>query len=208
MSRISQEKSKFAQTCNLLSHYVKEKGRFLDLNIGIHGEVSPQNDVKPMNLFPQYASLQDAVRVTSSRVKTETGQKSGQMTIIYAGQVLVFDDFSAVKANEVMQLASKSAAPSDTNTGSVIASGASKLVENHSNSMPFISSIGSVSGSVEAQSEMKQQLQPIGLDLPIARRASLHRFLSKRKDRASSRGPYQLHKPSKESSKELFDLNL
>lgn len=62
MSRISQEKSKFAQTCNLLSHYVKEKGRFLDLSIGINGEVSAQNDVKPMNLFPQ-----DAVRVSSSR---------------------------------------------------------------------------------------------------------------------------------------------
>ena len=130
------------------------------------------------------------------------------MTIIYAGQVLVFDDFSAVKANEVMQLASKSVAPSNTNTGSIIVSGANKLVENHSNSMPFISSIGSISGSVEAQNEMKQPPQPIGLDLPIARRASLHRFLSKRKDRAGSRGPYQLHKPSAESPKELFDLNL
>ncbi|WOH04090.1 hypothetical protein DCAR_0623496 [Daucus carota subsp. sativus] len=162
MSRISPEKSRFAQTCNLLSHYVKEKGSLRDLNIDINGG---------------------------------TEVKNGQMTIIYAGQVLVFDDFSAVKANEVMQLASKYV-------------NASKVVENPSNSMAFASSMGSISGSVEAQNEIKQQAQPIWLDLPIARRASLHRFLSKRKDRASSRGPYQLHKPSAESPKELFDLNL
>lgn len=124
------------------------------------------------------------------------------MTIIYAGQVLVFDDFSAVKAKELVQLASKSVAPSNTSTGFV---STSKLVENNGNLTPFASSIGSISGSAQAQKEMKQ---PIGLDLPIARRASLHRFLSKRKDRASARGPYQLHKPSAESPKELFDLNL
>ncbi|KAL1811365.1 protein TIFY 10A [Daucus carota subsp. sativus] len=195
MSRISPEKSRFAQTCNLLSHYVKEKGSLRDLNIDINGGVSAHNNVKPMNLFPQYATMQDAVRITSSREKNETEVKNGQMTIIYAGQVLVFDDFSAVKANEVMQLASKYV-------------NASKVVENPSNSMAFASSMGSISGSVEAQNEIKQQAQPIWLDLPIARRASLHRFLSKRKDRASSRGPYQLHKPSAESPKELFDLNL
>nr|GMC50000.1 protein TIFY 10A-like [Ipomoea batatas] len=31
------------------------------------------------------------------------------------------------------------------------------------------------------------------LDLPIARRSSLHRFLEKRKDRAIARAPYQVH---------------
>ncbi|KAK1360314.1 Jasmonate ZIM domain-containing protein [Heracleum sosnowskyi] len=194
MSRISPEKSKFAQTVNLLSHYVKEKGSLRDLNIGINGDVSARNNVKPMNLFPQYATMQDAIRIASSRENTEAEVKKGQMTIIYAGQVLVFDDFCGVKAKQVMQLASKYVAPSNTSTGfvNVIPSNASKLVENSGN-------------SISAQSEMKQQLPPIGLDLPIARRASLHRFLSKRKDRASARGPYQLHKPA---PKELFDLNL
>ncbi|KAL8098813.1 protein TIFY 10a-like [Apium graveolens] len=186
MSRISPEKSsKFARTVNLLSHYVKEKGSLRDLNIGINGDVSVENDVKPMNLFPQYATMPDAIRITSSREL-----QKGQMTIIYAGQVLVFDDFSGVKAKELMQLASKSVAPSYVNT--------SKAVENNGNWKPFASN----SGSAQSQNEMKQA---VGLDLPIARRASLHRFLSKRKGRASARGPYQLHKPS---AKELFDLNL
>lgn len=137
-----------------------------------------------------------------SREKTETEVQNGQMTIIYAGQVLVFDDFCAVKAKQLMQLASKSVASSNTSTGFV---NTSKVVENKGNSMAFVSDIGSISASAQGQKEMKQ---PIGLDLPIARRASLHRFLSKRKDRASARGPYQLHKPSAKSPKELFDLNL
>ncbi|GKE95052.1 TIFY 10A-like protein [Tanacetum coccineum] len=45
-----------------------------------------------------------------------------------------------------------------------------------------------------------------GLDLPIARRASLHKFLAKRKERAIARAPYQLHNSSTKEHK--FDLNL
>lgn len=81
MPRTSPEKSKFAQTCNLLSHYVKEKGSLRDLNIGINGEAdttflgkpgqaSAQNYVKPMNLFPEYATMNDATRINSSRFVT------------------------------------------------------------------------------------------------------------------------------------------
>lgn len=80
MPRISPEKSTFAQTCNLLSHFIKEKGMIRDLNLGINGEAgdtgfsgeagqaSTQVQVQAMNLFPQHASMQDdAVRITTSR---------------------------------------------------------------------------------------------------------------------------------------------
>ncbi|ONK66072.1 uncharacterized protein A4U43_C06F3870 [Asparagus officinalis] len=35
------------------------------------------------------------------------------------------------------------------------------------------------------------------ISMPMARRASLHRFLEKRKDRINSRAPYQLNDSSK-----------
>ncbi|WOG99101.1 hypothetical protein DCAR_0518449 [Daucus carota subsp. sativus] len=122
MPRVSPEKSSFAQTCNLLSHYLKEKGSLRDLNLGINGEAADTG--------------------------AESEHKNGQMTIFYEGQVLVFDEISSVKAQQVMQLASKSAPQVNT----------TKMVRN--------------SKSPASAS-----------DLPIARRASLHRFLSKRKDR-------------------------
>lgn len=80
MPRVSPEKSAFAQTCNLLSHYIKEKGTLRDLNLGINGEVgntgfsgeagqaSTQVQVQEMNLFPQHASMQDdAISISTSR---------------------------------------------------------------------------------------------------------------------------------------------
>lgn len=111
--------------------------------------------------------------------QAESEPKDGQMTIFYGGQVLVVDDISAVKAQQVMQLASKSVSPVKTSTGFVIpSSNTTKFVENRGNS------VSSASGSVESsQNEIKQQWQPIVSEMPIARRASLHRFLSKRKDR-------------------------
>ncbi|XP_075505268.1 jasmonate ZIM domain-containing protein 1-like isoform X1 [Primulina tabacum] len=55
--------------------------------------------------------------------------------------------------------------------------------------------------------------QPVinGSDLPIARRSSVHRFLEKRKERASARGPYQDQEHAASSSSkgdELLDLKL
>lgn len=149
------------------------------------GQISTQSS----NLFPQhapnmraYTTVQDAINnITSSR-----------------GQVLVFDDFSAAKTKEVMLLASKGA----TTTGFDSTTNVNKMVDNPMPSSPYPYNLSN-SGS-----ETQPQSQPIGSDLPIARRASLHRFLEKRKDRATARAPYQLHNSSPESPKEQFDLNL
>lgn len=72
----------------------------------------------------------------------------------------------------------------------------------------------SYSSSLESISNQTfdAQIQSNGLDLPIARRASLHNFFEKRKDRATVRAPYQLHNPSPitgtSKNGHKFDLNL
>lgn len=84
MPRITPEKSSFAQTCNLLSHYIKQKCTLRDLNLDINGEAADSSSSsgktaeqasttqKPMNLFSQHATVQDDATMqddaTSSRL--------------------------------------------------------------------------------------------------------------------------------------------
>ncbi|KAJ1439947.1 protein TIFY 10B-like [Sesbania bispinosa] len=46
------EKSTFSQTCSLLSQYIKEKGSFGDLTLGITCNTPNQVSATTMNLFP------------------------------------------------------------------------------------------------------------------------------------------------------------
>ncbi|KAI3512487.1 hypothetical protein L1887_19803 [Cichorium endivia] len=221
------KKSSFAQTCNQLSAFLKEKGSLRDLHLGMNAKFNdtdksaaeimtvdllsnmgnPGQSTAPteksINLLPQngtadyFTTLEDSTnKVASSRSVAVSVSKAAQMTIFYNGQVIVFHDIPADRARDVM-LAAGSCPPSNgkVDTGVELASSS-----NHS-------------------SDLRGSNQPIhvqfpanGLDLPIARRASLHKFLAKRKDRAALRAPYQLHNQSSDagtSKKEhKFDLNL
>uniref|UniRef100_A0A5B7BTY3 Protein TIFY n=1 Tax=Davidia involucrata TaxID=16924 RepID=A0A5B7BTY3_DAVIN len=206
------EKSNFAQTCNLFSQYLKEKRSFRDMSLEFAGkleskgkpemsqltttrrnvltnmeksvEISTQQHGKSMDLLPQYVEIGSSTAIEDAINKATSSKSNAQMTIFYAGQVFVFDDFPANKAKEVMLLASTD-----------FASG--------SNILPK-------SGSNPPQEPLQPQTQAANSDLPIARRASLHRFFEKRKDRATARAPYQLHNPSPASPKleEQLELKL
>ncbi|XP_062155926.1 protein TIFY 10A-like [Alnus glutinosa] len=200
------EKSNFAQTCNLLSQNMKEKGRMGDISRGMNRKLEPkekpetsdlpaattmdllinmensaealrQNTVSPSNAqstdFLQQFGCFDPSNSSDMASSKADFRKPGikesvtaQMTIFYIGQVLVFNDFQADKAREIMALARKGCSYTfgmdKVNSGSFIAASSQRNT---------------------TQQRLQQQSQTIGSDLPIARRASLHRFLEKRKDR-------------------------
>ncbi|KAG2717901.1 hypothetical protein I3760_03G195500 [Carya illinoinensis] len=229
-----QERPSFSHTCSLLSQYLKEKGSFGDLSLGmicnIEGNAEMYRQTAPtMNLFPINEKLSDVstqnvaasrnpqprdlfpqpVGFAASLPKEEAskiaadssmGNKSAtaepekaQMTIFYAGQVVVFNDFPAEKAKEVMLLASKGSSQSNTNNQHALV--ASKLARNSVDSGSSIANSSSVVppnlGNKTIHEQIQPPAQPLACELPIARRASLHRFLEKRKDRVTARAPYQ-----------------
>ncbi|KAL1532918.1 protein TIFY 10A-like [Salvia divinorum] len=73
----------FSQTCNLLSQYLKENGGFCDLDLN----------------FNPKGSVNQSPKIEQPEKEIE------QMTIFYAGQVIVLNDIPAVKAKEIINLA-------------------------------------------------------------------------------------------------------
>ncbi|KAG4959237.1 hypothetical protein AAZX31_13G094800 [Glycine max] len=205
------EKSTFSQTCSLLSQYIKEKGTFGDLTLGMtctaETNGSPEtscHSATTMELFPtiitqrnpttvDFLSPQTAyphhsevpIMVKSSAFKSmEKEPKAAQLTIFYAGQVVVFDDFPAEKLEEITSLAGKGISQSQ-NT--------SAYAHTHNQQVNHPSFVPNISPQAPSR--------PLVCDLPIARKASLHRFLSKRKDRIAAKAPYQINNPNSASSK-------
>lgn len=210
------EKSMFSQTCNLLRDYLKEKGPLGELNLGmarsLEGNVIPTaattanlfpasersvrtmgmpRNMKSMDLFPQQAGFGSSVSKESvpkmadySINKLSTTAKEpekAQMTIFYGGQVIVFNDFPAEKVQEIMHLASMGSSESSTDsTTAMIPSGSSGGASKLNNNL------------VQERHHQPPPSRPAVCDLPIARKASLTRFLEKRKDRIVSKAPYSV----------------
>ncbi|MCL7052244.1 hypothetical protein MKW94_010452 [Papaver nudicaule] len=164
----------FSQTCNLLSQYLKDnKGSFGPTAMNLSSSPAPpmgvsspftynRTEVKSMDLFPQRTGFGPSTAASTETKKSETAQ----MTIFYGGKVLVFDDLSVEKAKEVLSFAKNVSTSAKSN--SVVAK------------------------DVLPQRPQQQTQQKAFADVPIARKASLHRFLEKRKDRINAKAPYQV----------------
>ncbi|XP_023525435.1 protein TIFY 10b-like [Cucurbita pepo subsp. pepo] len=176
------EKSSFAQTCNLLSHYLKEKR-----GLGISPRIEPKDEFptpRPpaiMNLLTNMVNPEE--KAVGLFLPSAEPPSAMQMTIFYEGKVLVFNDLPSERAEEIMAMAGKGIV-SSSRSASAAAAVSNKVTEQ---------AAAAVSNKVTEPAAAKEQSQTkVSCDLPIARRASLHRFFEKRKDRVSARAPYQL----------------
>ncbi|KAM0039230.1 putative transcription factor TIFY family [Helianthus debilis subsp. tardiflorus] len=205
------EKSKFLQTCNRLSLFLKENSNIRDLNFGIinakfdatgvlETEEEEEEARRTIDLLssvggeksapPEYVILDSSCCGVELENKDSSSVNKAQMTIFYGGQVVVLDDVPADRARDLMLIANSGQPQSQPQV-------------NEKSELASKNKLKSVSGGGGGQGEKDS-------DLPIARRASLHKFLAKRKDRATVRAaPYQLHNHSTGgSSSGSFDLNM
>ncbi|KAF8045683.1 hypothetical protein N665_4547s0002 [Sinapis alba] len=212
-----QKKPSFSQTCSRLSRYLKEKGSFGDLSLGMtcnpDGVFAVTRQPTMMNLFPceEASSPQDVKQkndmvprqssfssssssgakeeVEKMIIETKSESQSTPLTIFYGGQVMVFDDYPAEKAKQVIDLANHTAYTQN------IAKNQKEIASITTNPVP------SPAKTAAAPEPIQTNTSSLACELPIARRASLHRFLEKRKDRITSKAPYQIDGSTEASSK-------
>ncbi|KAK4269055.1 hypothetical protein QN277_022260 [Acacia crassicarpa] len=190
--------SNFSQTCNLFRQFLKEKRGCGAISLGMSGKkIEPRGNptttmdlltsleqsddiskqsLSAMDFLPQLLENQSMIR---SQAKAEP--KSPQMAIFYSGKVLVFDDFPPAKATEIMELATKL---SCDNSG-VIKNLRSASVEN-------INEVTVPQTSTSRETSRPGRLSS-GPDIRYPRRASLLKFLEKRKERVIAKGPYHMN---------------
>jgi hypothetical protein len=140
-------------------------------------------------------------------------QRTAQLTIFYAGVVNVYDDISLEKAQAIMMLAGNANSRSSTHTDAPTSVGSSRPFSAPmsgpqpspaSPAPPTTQTTTTAGVTVPSAAVPPPELLPVliastlrqptvrnvQIELPQARKASLARFLEKRKDRARSKGPY------------------
>ncbi|KAD4889420.1 hypothetical protein E3N88_21493 [Mikania micrantha] len=190
------EKTKFMQTCSRLSLFLKEKGNIRDINFDFNPKLLDATGVSAT--VDLLSNIDDVEKVASDDClpKYVILESFCEPEAVDPTAVTKLSQMTIFYQGQVMVL------------DDVSADRARDLILVANNGRK----VGSSSKSAVAVSESKDS------DLPIARRASLHKFLAKRKDRATVRGaPYHLQSPgpgpspggtSSSGNQHTFDLNM
>ncbi|CAM8914274.1 hypothetical protein QQ045_032081 [Rhodiola kirilowii] len=137
---------------------------------GISSATAPNTEALPRSLSSLNLFPQGSV---IAGIQDAAKDSCAAMTIFYGGQVMVFNDMPASKAMKVMHLAS--------------------IAGSQANGVP-----ASTAGlSLTPHESITKFSQPILVEIPIARKQSLARFLEKRKDRIMARSPYTANNMTK-----------
>ncbi|EFH59351.1 hypothetical protein ARALYDRAFT_479270 [Arabidopsis lyrata subsp. lyrata] len=196
------------------SHHYAPGGRsFINNNNNSQPLVGVPIMAPPISILPPPGSI---VGTTDIRSSSKPIGSPAQLTIFYAGSVCVYDDISPDKAKAIMLLAGNGSsmprAFSPPQTHQQVVHHARASVDSSAmppSFMPTISYLSPEAGSSTNGLRATRGLTstPVAVPcstnviaptvaLPLARKASLARFLEKRKERVTSVSPYCLDKKS------------
>ncbi|CAN7035268.1 unnamed protein product [Brassica rapa subsp. trilocularis] len=198
------EKSNFTRRCSLLSRYLKEKGSFGNIDLGLVRKPGPDlglprnsdqqekqkvmhkanSELKALNVLGEPSSSFGG-KAKATNLSEPSEPVSSQLTIFFGGKVLVYNEFPSDKAKEIIQVAKEARPVTDINIQTQI-----NVQKDHNKSNIVLPDLNEPTDTADVNQQQQQQNQLVER---IARRASLHRFFAKRKDRAVARAPYQVN---------------
>lgn len=197
----------------LQSHYAPGGKSFMSNGVNSQPFVGVPIMAPPISVLPAPGSI---VGTTDIRSSSKPLGSPAQLTVFYAGSVCVYDDISPDKAKAIMLLAGNGSsmpqAFSPPQTHQQVVHHARASVDSSAmppSFMPTVSYLSPEAGSSTnvlgargfASTYHNNQtnastVKPQTVALPQARKASLARFLEKRKERVTSASPYCLDKKS------------